>query len=265
MFEGGISMGILLVRIRRKDLVPLLFIAVVIILVIINSLLAKEYLAPVSNQYRDDIPIYSVECEGKKCAITFDCAWGADDIPNILDTLDKYNAKATFFIVGLWAKKYPEMVKLMDERGHEVANHGYSHLHMGSIPENKIREEIDLCSDILEELTGKRVTLFRPPYGEYTSTTVKTARRTGYQVIQWDVDSLDWKDSMSEQDIYNRVIKRTDNGSIILFHNDTKYTGKVLPSILENLTANGFECVTVSDILLKGDYKIRFDGRQIKD
>lgn len=256
-------MGVLFIR--KKDYVPLLFVAAVIILVIINTLIVKEYLAPVSNQYRDDIPIYSVECEGKKCAITFDCAWGADDIPNILDTLEKYNAKATFFIVGIWAKKYPEMVKLINERGHEVANHGYSHAHMGNIPESKIREEISLCSDILEEITGKKVNLFRPPYGEYSSTTVKVARKMEYQTIQWDVDSLDWKDSLSKQDIYNRVIKRTANGSIILFHNDTKHTENVLPSILENLTANGFECVTVSDILLKGDYKIRYDGRQIKD
>lgn len=256
-------MGVLFIR--KKDFVPLLFIAAFIILVIINSLLAKDYLVPASNQYRDDIPIYSVECEGKKCAITFDCAWGADDIPNILDVLDKYNAKATFFIVGIWAKKYPEMVKLMDERGHEVANHGYSHTHMGSIPENKVREEIRLCSDILEEITGKKIKLFRPPYGEYSSVTVKTARKMDHEVIQWDVDSLDWKESLSEHDIYSRVIKRTANGSIILFHNDTKHTEKVLPSILENLAANGFEFVTVSEILLKGNFKIRFDGRQIKD
>lgn len=256
-------MGILIIR--KKDLAPVLISAAIIILVIVNTLIAREYLTPVSGQYRDDIPIYSVECEGKKCAITFDCAWGADDIPDILDTLDKYKAKATFFIVGIWAKKYPDMVKLIDERGHEVANHGYSHIHMGSIPENKILDEITLCNDILEEITGKKVTLFRPPYGEYSATTVKAAKKLNCISIQWDVDSLDWKENMSEQDIYKRVINRSANGSIILFHNDTKHTARVLPSILENLTANGFECVTVSEMLLKGDYKIRFDGRQIKE
>lgn len=256
-------MGILIIR--KKDYVPLLFIAAIIILVIINTLIAKEYLEPVSSRYRDDIPIYSVECEGKKCAITFDCAWGADDIPNILNTLDKYKAKGTFFIVGIWAKKNPEMVKLIYDKGHEVANHGYSHEHMGKIPENKIKEEISLCTDILEEITGDKVNLFRPPYGEYSSTTIKVAKKMEYQTIQWDVDSLDWKDNLSEQDIYNRVTKRTANGSIILFHNDTKHTEDILPLILENLTTNGFECVKVSEILLKENYKIRYDGRQIKD
>ncbi len=251
--------------IRTKNIVPLLFLIIFIILVFINMFSAKEYLAQVTKQYNDDIPIYSVDCKEKKCAITFDCAWGADDIPNILDILDKYKAKGTFFIVGLWAKKYPDTVKLISDRGHEIANHGYSHAHMAQIPEGKIKEEILLCNDILEEITGKKINLFRPPYGEYNSATVKVAKNLEYQSIQWDVDSLDWKKSMTKEDIFKRVTQRTTNGSIILFHNDTLYTEEIMPSILENLTANGFECVKVSDLLLKDDYRIRYDGRQIKD
>ncbi|NLZ80189.1 MAG: polysaccharide deacetylase family protein, partial [Clostridiales bacterium] len=96
--------------ISKKNYIPLLFLISIIILIIINGLKVNEYITQVSTQYREDIPIYSVECESKKCAITFDCAWGADDIPVILDTLDKYKAKGTFFIVGIWAKKYPETV-----------------------------------------------------------------------------------------------------------------------------------------------------------
>lgn len=251
--------------VRTKNLVPILFLILFIILVMINILSAKEYLAQTSKQYKEDIPIYSVECEGKKCAITFDCAWGADDIPNILDILDKYKAKGTFFIVGIWAKKYPDTVKLISDRGHEIANHGYSHAHMAQIPENKIKEEILLCNNILEEITGKKITLFRPPYGEYNPTTIKVAKNLKYQTIQWDVDSLDWKKSMTKEDIFRRVTQRTANGSIILFHNDTLYTEEILPSILENLTVNGFECVNVTDILIKENYKIRYDGRQVKD
>lgn len=231
----------------------------------INMFTAKEYIAQASKQYNEDIPIYSVECEERKCAITFDCAWGADDIPDILDTLDKYKAKGTFFIVGLWAQKYPDTVKLISDRGHEIANHGYSHAHMAQIPEEKIKEEILLCTDILEKITGVKISLFRPPYGEYNSTTIKVAKSLQYQTIQWDVDSLDWKKSMTKEDIFKRVTKRTTNGSIILFHNDTLYTQEILPNILENLTSNGFQCVKVSELLLKDGYKIRYDGRQIKD
>lgn len=250
---------------RTKNLVPILFLILVIILIMINIFTAKEYITQASGQYNDNIPIYSVECEERKCAITFDCAWGADDIPNILDILDKYKAKGTFFIVGLWAKKYPDTVKLIFDRGHEIANHGYSHAHMAQIPENKIEEEILLCSRILEEITGYKTNLFRPPYGEYSAATIKVAKRLDYQTIQWDVDSLDWKKSMTKDDIYKRVTQKTTNGSIILFHNDTQHTEEVLPEILENLTSNGFQCVKVSDLLIKDKYKIRYDGRQIKD
>ncbi len=251
--------------IPKKNYIPLLFLISIIILIIINGLKVNEYITQVSTQYREDIPIYSVECEGKKCAITFDCAWGADDIPIILDTLDKYKATGTFFIVGIWAKKYPETVKLIYERGHEIANHGYSHAHMSKIPENKIEEEIILCTQMLEEITGESTRFFRPPYGEYDSTTIKVANRMKYQTIQWDVDSLDWKKSLSKEDIYKRVTTRTSNGSIILFHNDTLHTSEILPSILENLTTNGYECLKISELLIKDNYKIRYDGRQIKN
>jgi len=244
---------------------PILFLILIIILIMINVFTVKEHILQTTKQYDDNIPIYSVECEERKCAITFDCAWGADDIPNILDILDKYKAKGTFFIVGLWAKKYPDTVKLIFDRGHEIANHGYSHAHMAQIPENKIEEEILLCTQILEEITGYKTNLFRPPYGEYSTTTIKVARKLGYQAIQWDVDSLDWKKSMAKEDIFKRVIQKTSNGSIILFHNDTQYTEEVLPEILENLISNGFQCVKVSDLLLKENFRIRYDGRQIRD
>lgn len=237
---------------NQKYIVSVLLVIIIIILISINGHLAKRAIVEAaSGHYREDIPIYSVDCQDKKCSITFDCAWGAHDIPDILDILDKYNAKATFFIVGLWAEKFPDMVKLIADRGHTVANHGYSHAHMAQIPESKIEEEIERCTDTLEKIIGERTNLFRPPYGEYNAATIKTAKRLGYYTIQWDVDSLDWKKNMSEQDIFNRVTSRVDYGSIILFHNDTQYTVKVLPSILENLTNNGYTCVSVSDLIIK--------------
>lgn len=253
------------ILINRKNLTAIVVIAAALFFIVVNTLLARENLIQVSGSYREDIPIYSVETDEKKCAITFDCAWGASDIPNILDTLDKYRAKATFFIVGLWAEKYPDMVRLIAERGHEIANHGYSHLHMASIPEEKIAEEITRCTQVLEELSGQKVKLFRPPYGEYDAKVVKTARKLGYQIIQWDCDSLDWKKDMSRENIFNRVVKRTEKGSIILFHNDTLYTQDVLPDILNTLTESGFDFVTVSDLLIKGPFKIRYDGRQVPE
>jgi len=249
--------------ISRSTLTAVVVIVASLFFIILNAFYTREYLVQASGSYREDIPIYSVETEEKKCAITFDCAWGASDIPDILDILDRYHAKATFFIVGVWAEKYPDMVKLMAERGHELASHGYGHLHMNSIPEEKIAEEITRCSEVLEKLAGQKVKLFRPPYGEYNSKVVKTAKNLGYHTIQWDVDSLDWKKEMTRENIFSRVVKRTGKGSILLFHNDTPHTRDVLSDILEALTESGFDFVTVSDLLLSEPYRIRYDGRQI--
>ena len=249
--------------INRTNLTAVAVIVAALFFIVLNAFLTREYLAQASGSYKDDIPIYSVETDEKKCAITFDCAWGASDIPDILDILDRYKAKATFFIVGVWAEKYPDMVRMMAERGHETASHGYSHLYMASIPEDKIAEEISRCADVLEKLTNRKVGLFRPPYGEYNARVVKTAERLGYHTIQWDVDSLDWKKEMTRENIFNRVVNRTGKGSIILFHNDTIHTRDVLPDILEALTESGFDFVTVSDLLIKEPFRIRYDGRQI--
>ncbi len=250
--------------IRKQYFVPIL-VVIVLVFLVLNIVLARQYVTEASGRFREDIPIYSVDSEGKKCAITFDCAWGDQDIPAILDVLEKYQAKGTFFIVGLWAEKFPDTVKLIADRGHTVANHGYSHAHMAQIPESKIEEEILRCTEVLKNLTGSEITLFRPPYGEYNASTIKVAKRLGYQTIQWDVDSLDWKKSLSADDIYKRVTQHVNSGSIILFHNDTLHTEKILPSILKNLTENGFSCISVNELLIKENYKIRYDGRQMKE
>lgn len=251
--------------INRQNLTAFFLILSGLFFIILNMIFSRQQLLQASSQYKTDIPIYSVETDEKKCAITFDCAWGADDIPHILEILDQYEAKATFFIVGLWAEKYPDMVKLMDQKGHEVANHGYAHLHMASIPEEKMVEDIERCSETLNKITGGSVRLFRPPYGEYNALLVRASKKLGYPMIQWDCDSLDWKKTMTKENIYDRVIKKTSNGSIILFHNDTQFTEDVLPDILKTLKDTGYTCVTVSDMLLKEPYKIRYDGRQMKE
>ncbi len=113
------------------------------------------------------LPIYSVDRSDKVVSITFDCAWGAGDIPNILETLKKENVKATFFLVGQWAEKNPDAVKMMAADGHDVANHSYSHLKMGALDRSRISSEITKCNEVLKRLTGKSNDLFRPPYGDY--------------------------------------------------------------------------------------------------
>ncbi len=208
------------------------------------------------------LPIYSVETDRNLVSITFDCAWGAGDIPTILEILKKENVRASFFMVGQWGEKYPDAVKLIANDGHDVANHGYSHLRMSTIGKEKCRSEIELCNQKLGEISGTKVILFRPPYGDYNNTVIETCNELGSYPIQWNVDSLDWKKDMSRQAILDRILKRTKSGSIILFHNDTQYTVELLPQIISQLTAKGLDFVPVSELIMKDNYYMDDQGRQ---
>jgi len=225
--------------------------------------ISRETVAEVFEQKRD-LPIYSVECNQKKASITFDCAWEADDIPDIINTLKQNNVKATFFLVGYWAEKHPDAVKLISDNGHDIANHSYAHLRMGSIDSSRIRTEIQKCDEVLEKITGKKPVLFRAPYGDYNNNVVRIARELNEYTIQWDVDSLDWKIGITPEQIQGRVLKKVNNGSIILFHNDTSHTAKLLPSIISALHDKGFKLVPVSELIMKENYQINVEGRQIK-
>lgn len=208
-----------------------------------------------------ELPVYSVERDDKVIAISFDASWGGEQTLGILDTLDAYNVKTTFFLVGIWVDKYPELVTEIVERGHEIGNHSATHPHMSQISEGKILEELRIMSDKVEKLTSKRPTLFRPPYGDYNDRLVLTTRQAGYEVVQWSVDSLDWK-NRGVEDIIRQCTKKIESGDIVLFHNDAQFTKEALPKVLEDYLAKGFQIVPVSEILLKGETTIDVQGKQ---
>lgn len=137
------------------------------------------------------LPIYNVDRgEEKVCALTFDAAWDDGDTDQLIDILDRYNVKATFFMVGSWVEKYPESVKKFADHGHEIMNHSDTHPHINQLSEEKVKEEIAGCADKIEAVTGKRPTLFRGPYGEYNNTVIRAAESLGHRVLQWDVETL---------------------------------------------------------------------------
>ena len=208
-----------------------------------------------------EVPIYCVDRPDNKIALTFDCAWNDDDIESILKTLDAYNAKGTFFIVGEWAQKYPESVKHIAEAGHEIANHSYAHDHYKHWSKEKILADIEKCDLLLESITGTRPVLFRAAYGEYTDNVIKACDESARFYIQWSVDSIDYGDA-SKEEIYSRTVPKVESGSIILMHNGTQNTAKVLPEILGALSEN-YEFVTVSDLIYKDNYIIDPTGKQI--
>ena len=208
-----------------------------------------------------ELPIYSVAQEDKKIAISFDASWGADKTIAILDILDKYNVKTTFFLVGGWVEKYPDMVKEIFARGHEIGNHSDTHPHMSQLSEQGIRDELRIMSDRVERLTGVRPTLFRPPYGDYNNRVIQVSRAEGYEAVQWSIDSLDWKDRGTE-DIIKQCTHRVDNGDIVLFHNDSNDIVNALPSVIQYYQGLGFEIIPVSQLLLSGEYTIDVQGKQ---
>ena len=143
------------------------------------------------------LPIYNVETNEKNVALTINCAWNADDIDQILDTLSKYKVHVTFFMVGDWVDKFPEAVKKISDAGHEIGNHSDTHPHVNNLSFEKNCEQIKKCADKIEKITGKRTTLYRGPYGEYNNTVVKAATDKGYYSIQWNLDTLDYTRSYS--------------------------------------------------------------------
>lgn len=207
------------------------------------------------------LPVYSVEREDRVISVTFDASWGGDKTLGILDLLDEYDARATFFLVGIWVDKYPQLVEEIHSRGHEIGNHSASHPHMTQISESQMRQELDKCSDMIEELTGKRPTLFRPPYGDYNNKVVTLSRDEGYEVVQWSVDSLDWK-NRGVDDLVRRATANVQPGDIILFHNDSEYIVEALPRILQAYRDQGFTMIPAGEILLEGDTFIDVQGKQ---
>lgn len=215
------------------------------------------------------LPIYRVDTEAKKVAITFDVNWGTDRTMEILDILDKYDAKATFFLIGKWIdynEQNIELVKEMDKRGHELGNHSNIHPDFTKISRERIVKELETTDSKIYELTNKRNKLFRFPKGEYDQTSVEIVKSLGYIPIQWDVDSIDWKEQGLEVE-YNRIKNKMQPGSILIFHNNTKYTPQNLDMILKEFKSQGYEFVKVSDLIYSENYEIDSMGvqKQIKN
>lgn len=211
-----------------------------------------------------ELPIYRVEREDNKIAISFDCAWGTDYTDKLLEIMEKEGVKCTFFAVEFWTKKNPEYIKKISDLGHEIGTHSATHPYMSKLDKQTIIKELTTSTMEIEQITGKKVEVFRPPYGDYNDTLIKTARELNLFTIQWDVDSLDWKD-LSAKQICDRVIKRVKSGSIVLFHNQGLHTAEALPVIITELKAKGYEFVSIGELIYKENYQMRTDGSQVKN
>lgn len=211
-----------------------------------------------------ELPIYCVSTDAKKVALSFDAAWGNEDTQKILDILKQRNVHVTFFMTGGWVENYPDDVKAILAGGHDLGNHSENHKNMSQLSAAEQEQELMSVHDKVKELTGYEMFLFRPPYGDYDNSVVLTAKKCGYYTIQWDVDSLDWKDYGADA-IIDKVVnhKHLGNGSIILCHNGAKYTAEALDSLITGLQDKGYQIVPVSELIIRENYHMDAEGRQI--
>ena len=189
--------------------------------------------------------------------------WGNEDTNDLLSILAKHNVKTTFFMTGGWVESYPEDVKAISDAGHDLGNHSENHKQMSQLSAEECKDEIQKVHDKVKELTGKDMFLFRPPYGDYNDTLIEAANGLGYHVIQWDVDSLDWKDYGADAIVYKVVDHpHLGNGSIILMHNGATYTKDALEQVITGLTDKGYEIVPISELIYTENYEMDHEGRQ---
>lgn len=216
-----------------------------------------------STAYRSELPIYSVETDQPVVALTFDAAWGDEDLADILAILKSHQAEATFFVSGDWVDRYPDAIQSIHTAGHELANHGTNHKHMPNLNESDMTEEIMECHRRVYALTQTNMTAFRAPYSDWNDSVVAVAKACGYSSINQNVDSVDWKD-YGVDSIIETVMNDPDlgNGAIILLHNGTTYTRDALDTLLCRLEAEGYSFVKISDLVYTEDYTIDHTGRQ---
>ncbi|MDO5156035.1 MAG: polysaccharide deacetylase family protein [Eubacteriales bacterium] len=214
---------------------------------------------------KNELPIYSVDTRENVLALTFDSAWGTEDLNDILQILKSHNAPATFFVTGEFAKNHPEAILAIDHAGHEIANHGNTHKHMPQLSKKDMMKEIKDCEQTVYTITHKKMHLFRAPYSDWNDDVVDVAHILGYMSINHSVDSLDWKD-YGASSIVKTVCEHQnlEQGSIILLHNGTTYTKDALDQMLTKLEQKGYSFVLVSDLIYYDHYSFDHTGKQFQ-
>lgn len=209
-----------------------------------------------------EIPIYFVETEEKKLSISFDAAWGCEKTQSILDVLADNQVTATFFLTNIWLKEYPDMAKNIADAGHEIAMHSVSHPHMPELTEAQMQQELAENYQLISETTGYEPELFRFPFGDYDTRSMKVVKENGFYPIQWSIDSLDWQESKTKDDIVNRVTLGLHPGAIILCHNNGTHTAEAIAEIIPYAKKQGYTFVPIGDLIYKGDYITDHQGMQ---
>lgn len=246
------------IKSRSLKIFVVLLVVVVLLAVSINGSTSAQVFFGYAPR---KVPIYSVDTSEKQVAISFDAAWGADKTEEILEILDEFDVNATFFLVGFWVDDYIDMVKKIDEAGCEIGTHSNTHPDMVKLDKESVSEELSTSVSKIEAVTGKKVTLFRAPFGSYNNQLLEVAEGMGLKTIQWDVDTLDWK-GLSASEINSRVLSKVQNGSIILMHNNSDHVLDGLRLILTTLKNKGYQIGSIGELVYADNYTVDRNGVQ---
>ena len=234
-------MKVLYIPLKKHNLFQLLVIPLAIaLLVFLYSTDATTVLNPAAKP-----PIYKGNENNPIIAFECNVVWGTEYLGPMLDIFKQHDIRITFFIGGEWAKDNPELLNRMAEEGHELGNHGYAHKHHSKLNHDQNRKEIADTEKVIHSITGVTTTLFAPPYGEFSDTTLQAAESLGYETIMWSIDTIDWRRDGIDK-IIQRVMKNPHNGALVLMH-PTADTVTALPLIIEKLENLGYQIGRVSD------------------
>ena len=235
-------------------------------LTVYNELTGKKCASiPVMVTDNNKPGIRKVDTTEKKIALGFDCGYNNLYTDYILDTLDEYDAKVTFFVTGFFCKGFPDQLKTIYDRGHEIGNHTMHHLRMNELTAEKVYSEIDGVNQMVHDSLGIYPKIMRPSYGSANYQVVAISRMLGCETVFWTEDSYDWDPDKSAEYIINRATKNMGEGCILLFHNSAPKTKETLRAILDDYKAKGLKIVPISELLYDGNYVIDADGVQKPD
>lgn len=247
--------------VKKNTLIRAAVFALLVIGAIVYTQVAFGDAMPASTQ-TTAMPVCRVATEDKVVALTFDTAFGdADYTGQILAVLKEEGAPATFFVMGLWAQEYPEEVDAIVQGGHEIASHSMSHTKYTELTEAELLTDAADAAELLFDMTGFDSDIIRLPYGAFDTQTIMTLQAQGYIPLKWSLDSKDWK-GYDAGSIADTVLDSVESGDIIMFQNNMAATPEALSAIILGLREQGFTLVTVSDMLVGGEYYVDEDGTQ---
>ena len=194
---------------------------------------------------------YQVETKDKAVALTFEVVWEPAFTAEVLDILDRYKIRSTFFLTGSWLRQNPDLAREIIERGHEIGQHGYSHKHLTELDDEQLKQEFDLMAEALQEELNVQTSLFRPPYGELDQRVFAFAAERGYTTVVWSINPHDWREPGKDK-IISRITKQLHKGAIILLHTNSSQTVEALPVIIQSLLMQEYEILTFTELAKRG-------------